>query len=52
MARLFEASMPAIAFNRRRLFAFGAKLASPADASIITATMPLIAFDLYGLSLK
>ena len=40
MMRLFAASLLAIVFNQG-LYVFGVSLTSPADASIITTSMPL-----------
>lgn len=51
LARLFVASLLAIVFNQG-CFIFGVGLTSPADASIITTSMPLIAMILAALYLK
>lgn len=51
LARLFVASLLAIVFNQGS-FIFGVSLTSPADASIITTSMPLWAMVLAALFLK
>ena len=51
MARLFGASLLAIVFNQG-CFIFGVGLSSPADASIITTSMPLWAMVLAAFFLK
>ena len=51
MARLFGASLLAIVFNQG-CFIFGVGLTSPADASIITTSMPLWAMVLAAFFLK
>lgn len=51
LARLFVASLVAIVFNQG-CFIFGVGLSSPADASIITTSMPLWAMVLAALYLK
>lgn len=51
LARLFGASLLAIVFNQG-CFIFGVSLTSPADASIITTSMPLWAMVLAAFFLK
>ena len=51
LAKLFVASLLAIVFNQG-CFIFGVGLTSPADASIITTSMPLIAMVLAAIYLK
>ena len=51
MVRLFVASLLAIVFNQG-LYVFGVSLTSPADASIITTSMPLWAMILAAFFLK
>lgn len=51
MLRLFAASLLAIVFNQGS-FIFGVKLSSPADASIITTSMPLWAMLLAAVFLR
>lgn len=51
MLRLFAASLLAIVFNQGS-FIFGVKLSSPADASIITKSMPLWAMLLAAVFLR
>lgn len=51
LAKLFVASLLAIVFNQG-CFIFGVGLTSPADASIITTSMPLIAMVLAAVYLK
>ncbi|MDO4159073.1 MAG: DMT family transporter [Prevotellaceae bacterium] len=51
MAKLFGASLIAIVFNQG-CFIFGVGLSSPADASIITTSMPLWAMVLAAIILK
>ena len=51
LARLFVASLLAIVFNQGS-FIFGVSLSSPADASIITTSMPLWAMVLAAFFLK
>lgn len=51
LAKLFVASLLAIVFNQG-CFIFGVGLTSPADASIITTSMPLIAMILAAVYLK
>lgn len=51
MAKLFGASLLAIVFNQG-CFIFGVGLSSPADASIITTSMPLWAMILAAIFLK
>lgn len=51
LARLFGASMLAIVFNQG-CFIFGVSMTSPADASIITTSMPLWAMVLAAFFLK
>lgn len=51
LARLFLASLLAIVFNQGS-FIFGVSLSSPADASIITTSMPLWAMVLAAFFLK
>ena len=51
MMRLFAASLLAIVFNQG-LYVFGVSLTSPADASIITTSMPLWAMVLAAIFLK
>ena len=51
LAKLFVASLLAIVFNQG-CFIFGVGLTSPADASIITTSMPLWAMVLAALFLK
>ena len=51
MAKLFIASLLAIVFNQGS-FIFGVRLTSPADASIITTSMPLWAMVLAAVFLR
>lgn len=51
LAKLFVASLLAIVFNQG-CFIFGVRLTSPADASIITTSMPLWAMVLAAIFLK
>lgn len=51
LMKLFAASLLAIVFNQG-CFVFGVGLSSPVDASIITASMPLIAMVLAAVYLK
>lgn len=51
MLRLFAASLLAIVFNQGS-FIFGVGLSSPADASIITTSMPLWAMLLAAVFLR